>query len=138
MTTQVAVVPTVFAAIAAAALVVSTTLSSTARLVPALAAAVVLALLAVEIYAMRRAARGRRHDGGEPPSDGREAAELLWVVSLPVLATIAGLVIGFPLFLFVYLRVRARLSPLSAAGPAFGCWFVLYVVLHRMLGVALP
>jgi hypothetical protein len=130
--------PIGFAVTAGAALAASFALSPTARLVPAVASATMLALLGVEIAAVVRARRRSPRGERTPVSAGREAIELLWVASLPVVATALGLVIGLPVFLFAYLKLRAGVTRWIAAIAALVCWAVLEIVLRRVLGVSVP
>jgi hypothetical protein len=126
-------VPLVLGAFAAAVLMASFSLSSTARLVPASVSALVLALLAVELLSARPAERPE--EPGASAADVRR--EMLWLLALPLVIAIAGLTAGLPIFLTTYLRLRARTSWTTALIPAGLCWIVLDIVLHRVLGVTL-
>jgi hypothetical protein len=115
-------------------LVLTLMLGPTARLVPLRIAMPTVGLLVFQaLRDVRREATADATETQARPDDTSELAVLLWVLALPALVYLGGLVIAAPIYAFVYLRWRSRLSNVRAAGVAIVAWGLAYGVFELLM-----
>jgi hypothetical protein len=127
------VVTLAMAAGVAAAAVAAGRLSPVARLAPLAVAVPTLVLLAAEL--VRQLARPT--DTTSTASRAAERTMLGWVAVLLGASLVLGMTWGLPLFVLLYLRLRAGERVTVAAMAAVALWVVLFGVLSAILHVHL-
>jgi hypothetical protein len=115
----------------AAAAVSAAGLSPVARMAPLAVAVPTLVLLGIEL--VRRRTRPDR--AKQPASRAEERIMLAWIAVLLGASVVFGMTWGLPLFVLLYLRLRARESVTVAVVAAVALWLVLSGVLSAMLHV---
>lgn len=140
------------------AVMMSTGLSPVARWMPLAVALPTLALLGLELVADAARAGGvsrltlvntrglsrlvegagrRRREAADGASRRSERQALIWLAIAIVSVLTLGMLAGLPLFLLLYLRLRARERWALAIGLAGGLLLVMYAGLDRLLRIGL-
>jgi hypothetical protein len=94
-------------------------------------------LLAKETRMLLRQ-RGAAVEARSQPKQHAELRAILWLLALPALATLLGFIAGPALFVFGWMRFRARDPLIAALGAGVVTGIAIWLLFSVLLGVHMP